>query len=152
MNGAFECDGDARGSVGVVRADAGRVEGGSSSEAEGGGELEGEAAFEFGRTEDGILGAAFESDERAAVEVSALGDEIEVRAGAPGAQAPFQATAIALGFPGGADGGIGTGHEADVLFFGVADGVGDESEEVALPKIGPAVEREQVHGGVAEAI
>jgi len=136
----------------AVGADAGGVNGRACGEAEGCGQLEGEAAFEFGGTEHGVLGAAFESDEGASVEMAALGDEIQVRASAPGSDAPIQGGALVGAFPGRADSRIGTGHKVDVLFLWIANSASDEIEKVSLPKIGPAVEREQADGGGAKAI
>lgn len=39
-----------------------------------------------------------------------------------------------------------------MLFLGIANGAGDEVEEVPLPEIGPAVEREQIDGSGAETV
>src|ERR1051325_10589415 len=94
MDGAFECDRDTRGGVGAMGADAGRVKGGSSGQPEGGGKLKREPAFEFGRAENGILGAAFESDELGAGEMPALSNEVKIRPRAPGAQAPSESAFI----------------------------------------------------------
>lgn len=152
MDCAFESDGDVRSGVGSVRADAGWIDGSAGSEAEGSGQLDREAAFEFGGAEDSVLGAALKGDEGAPVEVATLRNEVKVRARAPRSDAPIQAGAFIGAFPGGAHGRIGTGHEADVLFLRIANGSGNEIEQVALPEIGPAVEGEQVNRGSAETV
>jgi hypothetical protein len=39
-----------------------------------------------------------------------------------------------------------------MLLLGIANCAGDEVKKVSLPEVGPAVEREQVYGGGAEAV
>lgn len=152
MDCAFEGDGDVRSGVGVVGADAGWIDGSAGSEAEGSGQLEGQAAFEFGGAEDSVLGAAFKGDKGTAVQVTTLRNEVKVRTRAPRSDAPFQAGAFIGAFPGGARGRIGTGHEADVLFLGIANGSGNEIEQMALPEVGPTVDGEQIHRGGAKTV
>jgi hypothetical protein len=102
--GAFERDGDMWVCICDMRADARGVDRSSGGEAKGGRELESQAAFEFGGTENGILGAAFKCDERATIQVAGLGEKVEVGAGAPGPQAPCEAGAFIGYFPRGTDG------------------------------------------------
>src|SRR6267378_4253304 len=47
-DGTFECDGDVGDGSCAVGADTGGINGSACGEAEGGGQLEGEPAFEFG--------------------------------------------------------------------------------------------------------
>lgn len=152
VDGAFERDGDARCGIWVARTEARGIDRGAGGDAESSRELKGDTAFEFGGTQDCILGASFEGDEGATVQMATVRDEVEIRGGAPGSDTPVKPRAFICGFPRGADGGVRTGHETDVLFFRVANGISDEAEEVSLPKVGPAIDGEQIQRGGAEAV